>query len=122
MSFKTKHLSLTSVATTTTPRLLIPMLVTMTTRSLDCAPTPSMWSVNMSDSVKMNKESFATKTNALSAKGKDTLLDSALIIKIKAIARISEDPLEEEVVTREVTEEITPGREGTQSTKRAQCS
>jgi hypothetical protein len=50
------------------------------------------------------------------------LLDSALIIKIKAIARISEDPLEEEVVTREVTEEITPGREGTQSTKCAQCS
>jgi hypothetical protein len=111
-----------SVATTTTPRLLIPMLVTMTIRSLDRVPTPSMWSVAMSDSVKMNKESFATKTSALSARGKDTLLNSALIIKIRAIARISKDPSEEEVVTREVTEEIAPEMGGTQSTKRAQCS
>jgi hypothetical protein len=58
----------------------------------------------------------------LYARGKGTSLDSALIIKIRAIARISEDPLEAEVVTKEVTEEIAPGREGTQSTKRAQCS
>jgi hypothetical protein len=81
-----------------------------------------MWSVAMSDTVKMNRESFATKTSALSARGKDTSLDSALIIKIRAIARISEDPSEEGVVTREVTEEIAPGMGGTQSTKRAQCS
>jgi hypothetical protein len=58
----------------------------------------------------------------LSARGKDTLLDSALIIKIRAIARVSEDPSEEEVVTKEVTEEITLEMGGTQNTKRAQCS
>jgi hypothetical protein len=48
------------------------------------------------------------------------LLDSALIIKIRAIARISEGPSEEEVMTKEVIEEIAPGREGIQSTRRVQ--